>query len=306
MENVIEVQRLVKRYGTFTAVDGIDLRVKRGQLYAFLGPNGAGKSTTINILCTLLQKDAGTVTVAGFSADTQGESIRRRIGVVFQDNVLDSLLTVEENLLTRGALYGLTGRELKKNLGHIAQVMDIKEILRRPFGKLSGGQKRRAEIARALMNSPEILILDEPTTGLDPQTRINVWQIISRLQAELGMTVFLTTHYMEEAGAAHYADIIDHGKIVASGTPGQLKAQYSTDTLRLVPADTAALLATLQAKGLQPQTTADALALPVKDSLTALALLKELEGQYRAFEVIKGSMDDVFVNITGHAIREDA
>ena len=305
MENIIKVKGLVKKYAALTAVDQIDFEVARGKLFAFLGPNGAGKSTTIHIICTLNRKTAGEVFVDGFEVGVSDDDVRKRIGVVFQDNILDELLTVKENLLLRGSLYGLQGRELSQRLMKAADVMGIGDILGRRYGKLSGGQKRRAEIARSLLNEPKILFLDEPTTGLDPQTRIKVWKNVRYLQREFNMTVFLTTHYMEEADGADDVAIIDAGKIVARGTPNELKAKYSSDVLKLAPVHTEKAIKLLEKKGLKVRAQADLLLIPVKDSLEAYALLKECEGNFSAFEVARGNMDDVFVNITGRAIRED-
>lgn len=307
MEDIITLTGLTRRFGTLTAVDRIDLSVHEGSLFAFLGPNGAGKSTTINVLCTLLEKSAGEAVVAGFRVGKDDEAIRRVIGVVFQDNVLDELLTVRENLLSRGGLYGLTGPALQERLTKVAGILGIEELLGRRYGKLSGGQRRRVEIGRALMGDPRILFLDEPTTGLDPQTRIHVWQTIRRLQTEMRMTVFLTTHYMEEAETADWVAVIDGGRIVAEGTPYELKEKHSTDMLRLIPLEgqREETEAWLLAAGRRFERVADQLNIPVKDSLEAYGILRDREGRYAGFEVVNGSMDDVFVNITGHRIRED-
>ena len=308
MKEVITISKLTVRYGTLTAVDQIDLSVHEGSLFAFLGPNGAGKSTTINVLCTLLEKSEGDAVVAGYRVGAEDEAIRRAIGVVFQDNVLDEFLTVKENLLSRGGLYGLTGKPLLARLASVAEILGITDLLGRRYGKLSGGQRRRVEIGRALMGDPRILFLDEPTTGLDPQTRIHVWQTIRKLQTELKMTVFLTTHYMEEAETADWVAVIDDGKIVAEGTPTGLKEQHSTDMLRLMPVSgqREETEQWLRAAGRKSERIADRLYVPVQDSLDALGLLRSLEGRYTGFEVVNGSMDDVFVNITGHRIREDS
>lgn len=305
MENIIEVSGLTKKYGSLTAVDDISFTVEEGQLFAFLGPNGAGKSTTINVICTLLSKTAGEVTVDGHIVGREDNAVRHSIGIVFQDNVLDDLLTVKENLLTRGALYGTEGNALKNRLKKVGGIMGVTELFDRPFGKLSGGQKRRCEIARALMSDPKILFLDEPTTGLDPQTRLNVWNTVRALQKEHNMTVFLTTHYMEEAADADMVAIIDGGKIAAKGTPNELKESYSTDTLRLAPSDMAAAEEFCKSRKLRYEPVADMLYISVEDSLHGYRLLKELEDGFTAFEMVRGNMDDVFVGITGHRIRED-
>lgn len=305
MGEIISVRQLTKKYGTLTAVDQISFSVHEGSLFAFLGPNGAGKSTTINVICTLLNKTEGEVTVDDLKIGRDDPAIRKKIGVVFQDNVLDDLLTVKENLLSRGRLYGMTGHALKQRLEQVAEIMELGDLLNRRYGKLSGGQRRRTEIGRALMSDPKILFLDEPTTGLDPQTRITVWKTIRQLQKDFNMTVFLTTHYMEEAAAADWVAIIDGGKIVAEGTPGELKAKYSSDQLRLTPIDRPATETMLSNRKQNFERMADQLLIPVKDSLAALQLLKEIEGSFCDFEVLSGNMDDVFINITGHKIRED-
>ena len=305
MQEIISVRQLTKRYGDLTAVDQVSFSVHEGSLFAFLGPNGAGKSTTINVICTLLGKTDGEIIVDGFTVGRNDAQIRKKIGVVFQDNVLDDLLTVRENLLSRGQLYGMSGRDLLQRLEHVAEVMEVREILGRRFGKLSGGQRRRVEIGRALMSDPKILFLDEPTTGLDPQTRITVWKTIRQLQEDLKMTVFMTTHYMEEAAAADWVAIIDGGHIVAEGTPSDLKTRYSTDLLRLTPYDRKQAENWLAGQDRSFDRIADQLMIPVRDSLEAYSLLKDMDGTFASFEVVSGTMDDVFINITGHQIRED-
>lgn len=304
MSEIIVVKDLVKKYGEITAVDGISFAVQKGSLFAFLGPNGAGKSTTINIISTLLEKNSGSVTVAGFELGKQDKQIRETICSVFQENILDDLLSVQENLILRACLYGKSKHQAAERLVTVADLMGIRDILKRRFGKLSGGQKRRVEIARALMSDPQILILDEPTTGLDPQTRISVWETIQTLQRELKMTVFLTTHYMEEAANADMVAIIDFGKIVAYDTPNNLKAKYSSDTLKLVPKDMDKMTEGLIKLGYKPVKSVDSLHMDVKNSLEAYKLLKQIEGEFLAFEVQASSMDALFINITGHAIRD--
>lgn len=304
-DKAIKVNNLVKKFNNFTAVDGINFSVNRGHLFAFLGPNGAGKSTTINMICTLLKKTSGDISVCGFDIQKE-EKVRECLGVVFQENILDDLLTVKENLFIRGSLYGKTAEELKERLQFVSNVMGINDILNRRFGLLSGGQKRRAEIARALMSNPEILVLDEPTTGLDPQTRLNVWDIISRLQKELNMTVFFTTHYMEEAANADIVAIIDRGKIVASGTPNELKMKHACDLLKIIPIESAQIEEIFEENKIVFEVYVDMFLIRVKNSLEAYEILKKIENKFKAFEVVRGTMDDVFVNITGRKIREDA
>ncbi len=303
MSAIIEVKNLVKRYGSLTAVDGISFTVEQGALFAFLGPNGAGKSTTINVICTTLSKTEGEIIINGHKLGRQDDDIRRSIGVVFQHSVLDDLLTVRENLEVRASFYGVKGAALKKRVEYLTDVVGLGDFIDRRYGKLSGGQRRRTDVARALVNTPKILFLDEPTTGLDPQTRLKVWNSLYEMQRKEKMTVFLTTHYMEEAATADDVAIIDHGKIVAQGTPSALKDQYSSDCLILVPKDMVGMTARLSQDNLQHTVKNDTIAIPVKDSLEALAILKRFEPLVASFEVVKGNMDTVFMNVTGHQIR---
>ncbi|MCJ7727032.1 MAG: ATP-binding cassette domain-containing protein [Actinobacteria bacterium] len=305
MPYIINVSNLTKNYGNVKAVRSIDFHVNEGELFAFLGPNGAGKTTTIDIICTLLKPDSGIVTVNGCTLGKQDDKIRKSIGVVFQDSILDNLLTVKENLYTRGSFYGLTGKELPVAVEKAAKAAGVESFINRPYGKLSGGQRRRADIARALVNTPKILFLDEPTTGLDPQTRKSVWDTVRSLQKGTGMTVFLTTHYMEEAANADYVAIIDYGLISAKGTPAELRAKHSTDTLRLFPKDGDRLTAFLDEQNIKFTISGGAFIIHISNTLDALPLVKRAESLISGFEVISGSMDDAFVNITGHAIRED-
>lgn len=303
MSGIIEVKNLVKRYGSLTAVDGISFTVQEGALFAFLGPNGAGKSTTINVICTTLAKTEGQIFINGHELGKQDDEVRRSIGVVFQHSVLDDLLTVRENLEVRASFYGVKGAALKKRVAYLTDAVGLGDFIDRRYGKLSGGQRRRADVARALVNTPKILFLDEPTTGLDPQTREKVWHSLNDMQRQGKMTVFLTTHYMEEAATADDVAIIDHGKIVAQGTPAALKEQYSSDSLIIVPKDMAAMEAELRSAGCEYACRNDTVSITVKDSMDALARLKALEPQVASFEVIKGNMDMVFMNVTGHQIR---
>ena len=302
-DNIIEVEGLVKSYGAVHAVQGISFAVARGSLFSFLGVNGAGKSTTINILCSILAKDSGSVRIAGYDLDTQADQIRPRVGIVFQNSVLDDLLTVRENLVSRASFYGLRGRALKERLTKLRAMFELDEIWNRPFGKLSGGQKRRTDIARGLIADPELLVLDEPTTGLDPQTRRSVWEIIRRLREEEGMTVFLTTHYMEEAEGSDRVVIIDGGKIAAEGTPVQLKNAYSRSSLYLY-GEEEALSAGLRAAGIPFEPAAGGVRVPMESAAAARAFLAENEPLSRDFEFIKGNMDDVFLSVTGRKWSE--
>lgn len=306
MKKIIEVNDLKKSYGKLEAVKGLSFYVEQGKLFAFLGPNGAGKSTTIDIITTFLKKDSGTVTIDGLELGKDDDKIRRVIGAVFQDNMLDELLTVRENIMMRGSLYGLRGEKLKKAAEKAIEAAEVGEFQNRRYGRLSGGQRRRADIARALVNTPKILFLDEPTTGLDPQTRKNVWETIRRLQKETGMTVFLTTHYMEEAAEADYVVVIDSGEISAKGSPAQLKEQYAGDFLRIVPEKDKleGIADKLETDGYSVQRNADTLRIGIAKTMDALPLLDELRRDIISFEVLSGTMDDAFIAITGKEIRE--
>jgi multidrug/hemolysin transport system ATP-binding protein len=304
MEKIIEVHGLKKNYGTVEAVKGIDFYVEAGKLFAFLGPNGAGKSTTINIVCTLLSRDAGSVVVDGHEVDKEDGKIRDEIGIVFQESVLDPLLTVRENLRTRGSFYHLEKTQLETAIQVAMETTDIVSLADRRFGTLSGGQRRRADIARALVNHPKILFLDEPTTGLDPQTRKNVWKTIEALQKEQGMTVFLTTHYMEEAASADYVVVIDDGLIAAKGTPAELKEKYSTDSLQIKPTDPSKVFRLLQDNGIVWKEISDLVIVELKQTIDALPILKLLEGCIASVQILNGTMDDAFIGITGKEIRE--
>jgi multidrug/hemolysin transport system ATP-binding protein len=298
MRSIIEVSNLTKAYNTHQAVKGISFSVKEGSLFAFLGTNGAGKSTTIEILCTLLKKSSGQVMINGFDLDQNNEgNIRKSIGVVFQQNLLDNRLTVEENILHRGKLYGLTAKELQDNYSFVTKHLQLEDIAHRDYKNLSGGQKRRADIARALIHRPKILFLDEPTTGLDPQTRQFVWKAVRQLQQDENMTVFLTTHYMEEAAVADYVVVIKLGEIVAQGTPDELKTKYAYDQLKLVFHDKAVGIEKLKQLALPFHERNDIFTIQIEHTLASLSILKLLEENIKSFEVIKGSMDDVFLHI---------
>ncbi len=304
MDKIVEVKGLRKSYGQVEAVKGIDFYVERGKLFAFLGPNGAGKSTTIDMICTFLKPDAGEVLINGWKLGEEDDEIRKSIGAVFQDGLLDPLLTVRENLTIRGSFYGLKGRDLKSSVEEAANISDTVEFLDRPYGKLSGGQRRRADIARALINTPQILFLDEPSTGLDPQTRKNVWSTIRELQNKLGMTIFLTTHYMEEASDADYVIIIDEGKISAKGTPSELKEKYSTDSIVLIAKEKESLIKVLEENEWAYKMIADQMIISIPSTMSSLEILEKCKELINGFEVLRGTMDDAFIKITGRECRE--
>src|SRR5690554_3884416 len=296
MEKILEVENLYKQFGELVAVNDISFYVKRGELYAFLGQNGAGKSTTIRMIITLLNKDKGLVKLNG---NINEDYIRNHIGVVFQENVLDDALTVKENLYNRGALYLENKSKVAQRYDELALKLNLHEIENQKYKTLSGGQKRRVEIARALFSNPELLILDEPTTGLDPETRVVVWKVIERLRKEHGITVFLTTHYMEEAANADYVVIIHKGKIVAEGTPSILKNEYSKDYFKLIPIDKDVLIKYLEKSGRAYKKVADQYFIEIKNTKDAIDLIMEIKDNIKTFEVAKGTLDDVFVNVVG-------
>ena len=295
MESIIKIEDLQKSFGDVRAVQNIGFKVKKGELFAFLGVNGAGKSTTINILCGQLKKDGGKVLVCGNDIDNEPQKIKRKIGVVFQNSVLDKELTVKDNLESRAALYGICNTDFKKRLSELSEMLDFKDLLKRPVGKLSGGQRRRIDIARALLHDPEILILDEPTTGLDPQTRKILWQTVSELRQNENMTVFLTTHYMEEATDADYVVILDSGKIVAEGTPLALKNDYTGDFITLygITEDE------VKKFGLPYEKLRGAFRVSVANTAAATELILKFPELFGDYEITKGKMDDVFLAVTG-------
>lgn len=300
-ENVIEVSHLKKYYKDVKAVDDVSFSVKKGELFGFLGVNGAGKSTTINMLCTLFPPTDGKVKILGMELGKNDEKIKHHIGVVYQNNCLDDRLSVKENLLIRGGLYETDKAKLQKNLRNVCEILNLSDVIKRPYGKMSGGQKRRAEIAAALMHTPDILFLDEPTTGLDPATRKSVWETVYTLQKEMGMTVFLTTHYMEEAAKANHIGIMEKGHLIQFGTPFSLKDEFAKDRLRLVPKEEKRneLLEQLSHRGIPYKVKENFVTLTINRTLEALPYLTEFEEMLRGFEVIQGTMDDVFLNVTG-------
>ncbi len=301
MKKIITVENLTKDFKDIQAVKGIDFYVEEGKLFSFLGPNGAGKSTVIDMLCTLLKPDRGKVTIDGHILGEEDDAIRSKIGVVFQDSVLDSLLTVRENLITRASFYGMSKEKVKKAVQDAAEAAGVTEFIDRPYGMLSGGQRRRADIARALVNTPRILFLDEPTTGLDPKSKESVWKTVSELQKETGMTVFLTTHYMEEAAVSDYIIIIDHGTVTAKGTPYDLQSRYSSDRMHLKPKDSDPLKRLLEEAKLPYKEKNGIIIAELENTLEALPFLESARPYLESFEVIHGSMEDVFLNITGGA-----
>ncbi len=295
MENVIKIEHLSKSYREVKAVQDLSFEVRRGELFAFLGVNGAGKSTTISMICGQLQCDSGSIIVCGRDVRKKFDEVSRRIGVVFQNSALDAQLSARDNLRSRAALYGITGKEFKKRFSELAKTLDFSDFCDRPLNKLSGGQKRRIDIARALLHKPEILILDEPTTGLDPQTRKLLWDVIEMLRKEEKLTVFLTTHYMEEAADADYVIIIDGGKIAAQGSPIELKNKYVGDYITLYGCDKSQV----ENFGLPYEELHGAVRVSVPGTAKVTELIVANPEVFKDYEVIKGKMDDVFLVVTG-------
>ena len=295
MKDIIKIEHLCKSFGDIKAVQDLSFSVREGELFAFLGVNGAGKSTTINIMCGQLSKDSGSVIIDDADLDQKSDSVKRAIGVVFQNSLLDLALSVYDNLQSRAALYGITGDAFKKRLYELSALLELEPLLKRTVGKLSGGQRRRIDVARALIHKPKILILDEPTTGLDPQTRKMLWSVISELRKSENMTVFLTTHYMEEAADADYVVILDGGVISAEGTPLELKNTYTGDFITLYGVDED----DVRRLGAKYERLRDAYRISVPNTAKATELIVRYPDVFSDYEITKGKMDDVFLSVTG-------
>ncbi len=308
MEKSIEVKGLKKYFREVKAVDDVSFTVETGELFGFLGVNGAGKSTTVNMLCTLFAPTAGEIRICGYRMGKEDEKIRKSIGVVWQHNCLDERLTVKENLFVRGSLYGYTERELRERVEGVCRRLCLEKLYSRQYAKLSGGQKRLCELGAALIHTPGILFLDEPTTGLDPATRKLVWESLENLRQEGGMTVFLTTHYMEEAARAGHIAILDSGRIREFGTPFELKEKYARDKLRLWPKPDMVRQAEGVLAEMLPETKsalrqeAGLLTVDLADSMAAMPVLNRVADCISGFELVQGTMDDVFLNVTGKSL----
>ena len=305
MEFIIQANNLKKSYGTLKAVNDISFSVKKGNLFAFLGLNGAGKSTTINILTSIIKKDDGTIIIDNHNIDDESNKIKEKIGIVFQNSVLDDQLSVLQNLNSRASLYNLSKKESKDKINYLVNILELNDILDRSYGNLSGGQKRKVDIARALIHDPSILFLDEPTTGLDPQTRNTVWNILHKLMDENDLTIFLTTHYMEEVVRANHIIILDSGKIAAEGSPDYLKDKYATDLLRIITKKNNDIEVLLNKNNIKFKYQKESYHIEVKNSLEAYKVINLNPQLLNNFEVLKGNMDQVFLNVTGKKLEEN-
>lgn len=301
MNKIIEISELCKSFGEIKAVQNVSFSVERGSLFAFLGVNGAGKSTTISMMCGQLTPDSGSIFIEGADISKDAQTVKATLGVVFQGSVLDKPLSVKENLKCRAALYGICGEDFERRISELCELLDMTDILKRPYGKLSGGQRRKADIARALLHRPKILILDEPTTGLDPQTRKTVWDVIEHLRHTEDMTVFLTTHYMEEAADADRVIILDSGRIVAEGSPIELKNKYTGDFVTVYGKSEE----DVKAIGMPYEKVTDGYRLKVRSTAEATKLIVNTPELFEDYEIIKGKMDDVFIAATGKSLGTD-
>ncbi len=306
-QTVIQATGLVKRYKQIEAVKGIDLEVRATEVFGFLGPNGAGKTTTINILCTLLRPTAGSATVAGFDVDRSPSEVRSRIGLVFQDPSLDQELTARENLLFHAFIYGVPGAERAQRIAAVLEMVDLTDRAGSIVKTFSGGMRRRLEIARGMLHTPQILFLDEPTIGLDPQTRSHIWNYLRRLRKELGVTLFMTTHYMDEAEECDRIAIIDHGQIVALGTPAELKAMVGGDVVVVATENNDTAASEIKERfGFEPVADNGSLRIEVTEGAAFIPrLVRELSVPVTSVESHRPSLDDVFLKLTGRAIRDE-
>ncbi len=300
MEEVIKIENLYKSFGNVKAVNNLSLKVKRGELFAFLGINGAGKSTTISMICGNLKMDSGKIYVCGKDVEKDSYFIKKQIGVVFQDSVLDKSLSVYDNLKYRAGLYGIVGEDFNKKYIELEELFELRELKNKMLSKLSGGQRRRVDIARSIIHSPQILILDEPTTGLDPGTRKKIWNIIKKLRNDYKMTVFLTTHYMEEAVDADYITILDKGSIIAEGTTLELKNKYASDTIIIYN------ISEEEVKKLKVpyKKIRSAYKIEIDNTEQATELIIKNKNIFKDYEILKGRMDDVFLSATGYELEE--
>ncbi|MCL2753082.1 MAG: ATP-binding cassette domain-containing protein [Defluviitaleaceae bacterium] len=303
--SIIQVKNFTKRYGDFVAVNNISFEVERGSIFAFLGPNGAGKSTTINTLCTIFEKTEGELLIDGHDVTSEKNAVRAAIGVVFQDSTLDTKMTVEENLKMHCVFYKVPKEEIEERIEFVLELVELTKWRKKMVGALSGGMKRRVEIARGLIHYPKVLFLDEPTTGLDPQTRLHIWEYVVKLQKEKNITIFLTTHYMDEAEVCDQVAIMDHGTIIAHDTPFNLKKKYTKDRAYITTTNDAELEATLKEQAMNFERREKYYRVDVDDNAKLLSVLSACQNDIVDLEVRKGTLNDVFLEITGREIRDE-
>ena len=304
-KNVLEVKDLKKHYGKFEAVKGITFDVKQGEFFAFLGPNGAGKSTTINTICTIIEKTAGTVVISGHNLDDSKLEVRKRIGLVFQENVADKSLTVEENLKIHCELYHVPKEEIKSRIDNALKIVQLEEKRKTKCGALSGGMKRRVEVAKGILHQPDILFLDEPTAGLDPQTRVNMWDFLMKLREETNMTIFLTTHHMDEAEQCDRIAVMDHGKLIALDTPVNLKEQYG-DAKIIFNTKEIAKIKKLLGKRAEITKEGNDNVIKTKESITQIVKDMALaKVDFNDLQILRPTLNDVFLTLTGREMRDE-
>ena len=303
ISNIIEVKNFTKKYDSFVAVDNISFNVEKGTVFGFLGPNGAGKSTTINTLCTIVDKTEGSLKINGHDVTEQKSQVRNDIGIVFQESTLDGRLTVEENLKLHCDFYNVPKNEVRERIAFVLELVDLQEWRKAPVNSLSGGMKRRVEIARGLVHYPKVLFLDEPTTGLDPQTRVNTWDYINKLQKQKDITIFLTTHYMDEAEICSKVAIIDHGKIVAFDTPYNLKKQYTSTVMKIKTRENESLAQHLKDHSTKYKFEDDLFTVYSSELNESLEIISKFKAYISDVEINKGTLNDVFLVITGKEIR---
>lgn len=303
MSKIIDVKNFTKKYGDFAAVDNISFNVEEGSIFAFLGPNGAGKSTTINTLCTIVNKSEGDLRINEYEVSERKDKVRNEIGIVFQESTLDGKLTVEENLKFHCEFYKVPKSEIRNRIDFVLDLVDLELWRKAPVNSLSGGMKRRVEIARGLVHYPKVLFLDEPTTGLDPQTRANIWEYIYKLQKQKNITIFLTTHYMDEAEICDKVAIMDHGKIVAFDTPYNLKSQYTSSITKIKTLDEQSLLHYLKKHAIKYNYADNVFTIYSNAISDILEIVSVFKTSIIDFETAKGTLNDVFLAITGKEIR---
>lgn len=304
MPNIIEVKNFTKQYENFIAVNDISFEVAEGTIFAFLGPNGAGKSTTINTLCTILNKTQGILKINGNDVSEHKDRVRKDIGIVFQESTLDVKLTVYENLKLHCDFYNVPKSEVKERIDFVLDLVDLSDWRKATVNSLSGGMKRRVEIARGLVHYPKVLFLDEPTTGLDPQTRASIWNYIHKLQKQKNITIFLTTHYMDEAEISDKVAIMDHGKIVAYDTPDNLKKQYTSALMKIKVSDSKPVIQYLMDEGIKYKIVDELIYIYIPELKEIFKITSTFKDYITDFEVTKGTLNDVFLAITGKEIRE--